>query len=60
MSEITQAPAQDQQVPVKKEKKARKPRSVPMKILMGFIAFILCIVMFVVSLWGWRSWMSGR
>lgn len=41
-------------VPVKAEKvkKVRKPRSVPVKILMGFIAFILCIVMFVVSLTG--------
>ena len=52
MSEITQVPAQDQQIPNKKEKKVRKPRSVPMKILMGFIAFILCIVMFAVSLVG--------
>jgi len=36
----------------KKEKKARKPRSVPVKILMGLIAFILCVVMFVISLVG--------
>ena len=36
----------------KKVKKVRKPRSVPVKILMGFLAFILCIVMFVVSLTG--------
>ena len=36
----------------KKEKKARKPRSVPVKILMGLVAFILCVVMFVISLVG--------
>ncbi len=39
-------------VKAKKAKKVRKPRSVPVKILMGFLAFILCIVMFVVSVAG--------
>lgn len=35
-----------------KKKKEKKRRSVPMKILMGFIAFILCTVMFALSLVG--------
>ena len=36
----------------KKAKKVKKPRSVPLKIFMGLIAFILCIVMFAVSVVG--------
>lgn len=39
-------------VKTQKPKKVRKPRSVPVKILCGFLAFILCITMFVVSLTG--------
>ena len=35
-----------------KKKKEKKRRSAPVRILMGFIAFILCIVMFAVSLVG--------
>lgn len=52
MSEIPETTAQELPVETKKVKKVRKPRSVPVKILMGLIAFILCIVMFVVSLAG--------
>ena len=52
MSEILETTAQEQPVKPQKVKKVRKPRSVPVKILMGLIAFILCIVMFVVSFVG--------
>ena len=45
-----QQAVQSEPVPQPKVKKARKPRSVPVKILMGLIAFILCVCMFVVSL----------
>lgn len=36
----------------RKAKKVRKPRSVPMKILMGIVAFVLCVAMFAVTLAG--------
>lgn len=53
--ETAAAPVAEEAVPQKKEKKAKKvkkPRSVPLKIFMGLIAFILCIVMFAVSVVG--------
>ena len=52
MSDIPETAAQELPIQPQKEKKVRKPRSVPMKILMGFLAFILCMVMFVVSVAG--------
>lgn len=38
--------------PAPKAKKVKKPWPVPVRILMGFIAFILCVVMFAVSVVG--------
>lgn len=38
--------------PAPKAKKVKKPWPVPVRILMGFIAFILCVVMFAVSVAG--------
>lgn len=39
-------------VKAKKVRKVKKPWPAPVKVLMGFIAFILCVVMFVVSFAG--------
>jgi len=53
--ETAAAPAVEDSAPAKKAKKVKKvkkPRSVPLKIFMGLIAFILCIVMFAVSVVG--------
>ena len=55
VEETAAAPVVEEAAPAKKEKKAKKvkkPRSVPLKIFMGLIAFILCIVMFAVSVVG--------
>ena len=48
---LPEEPKQEQ-IPQPKEKKAKKRRSAPVRILMGLIAFILCIVMFAVSVAG--------
>jgi len=47
VEETAAAPVQE-----KKVKKVKKTRSVPLKIFMGLIAFVLCIVMFAVSVVG--------
>jgi len=48
---LPEEPKQEQ-IPQPKVKKAKKRRSAPVRILMGLIAFILCIVMFAVSVAG--------
>ncbi|MBQ3542251.1 MAG: hypothetical protein IJA45_03900 [Oscillospiraceae bacterium] len=48
---LPEEPKQEQ-IPQPKAKKAKKRRSAPVRILMGLIAFILCIVMFAVSVAG--------
>lgn len=47
---VAEVPAE--QPKAKKQKKARKPRPVAVRILCGFVAFILCIAMFAISLTG--------
>lgn len=48
---LPEEPKQEQ-IPQPKAKKIKKRRSAPVRILMGLIAFILCIVMFAVSVAG--------
>ena len=48
-AEVAPAPEQAQQP---KAKKVKKPWPVPVRILMGLIAFVLCVAMFVVSVAG--------
>lgn len=52
VAEVLPVEPQQEQIQKPKKKKEKKRRSVPVRILMGLIAFILCIVMFAVSIVG--------